>query len=423
MVIQGLTFLTRSGNAAVAARSLSQQRLFSVTSAVRDPTTTVQPPRPSEAKGGEAAAAVLGLGMPLASTEAANSSSSSSSSSKPRQGKSVMDLVGPQLSLMFNEIHTELDAEIRVKSDLNTLAKYYFDGQGKAIRPVIAMALAHAFNVNFNNTDNEVLQAKQRKVAIISEMIHTASLVHDDVIDKADTRRGKAAVTSLFSARQATLAGDYIIAIGSKLISQIRNEEVVVVLAQILKDLVQGEFQQLQVKKNETERFQLYLNKTFNKTASLIAYSCKANAILSRDNRQDGNLPINDNLVNAAYEYGRNLGIAFQLVDDLLDFVGSSKQLGKPAAADLKLGLATAPVLFASSKFPELEPMISRRFSQPGDVESAFRAVLESDGLDRTRELAQKHCNEALNALKFVQDSDYKSALIELAHITVSRIK
>jgi geranylgeranyl pyrophosphate synthase len=77
----------------------------------------------------------------------------------------------------------------------------------------------------------------------------------------------------------------------------------------------------------------------------------------------------------AAYSYGRNVGIAFQLVDDLLDFVSSSEQLGKPAAADLKLGLATAPVLFATTKYPELEEMIGRRFSQPGDVEQAFEMV------------------------------------------------
>merc|ERR1719474_2318497 len=106
------------------------------------------------------------------------------------------------------------------------------------------MTLAHAFNQDFQNRGAmeerklEALLWKQRKVAIISEMIHTASLVHDDVIDKADTRRGKAAVNTRFSTVQATMAGDYIIAIGSKLISRIRNEDVVIVLAQILADLV-----------------------------------------------------------------------------------------------------------------------------------------------------------------------------------------
>ena len=130
------------------------------------------------------------------------------------------------------------------------------------------------------------------------------------------------------------------------------------------------------------------------------------------------------NLVTAAYEYGRNIGIAFQLVDDLLDFVGSSQQLGKPAAgADLKLGLATAPVLFASVKFPELEPLIRRRFSQPGDVEAAFKTVTASDGLDRTKELAEKHCGEALASLKHVKDSVYKDALVNLATVVIGRIK
>jgi len=347
------------------------------------------------------------------------------------RSKSALELVGPELHDMFIEIHSELDKEIHHnQAELSTLAKYYFDGQGKAIRPVIAMTLAHAFNQDFQNRGAmeerklEALLWKQRRVAIISEMIHTASLVHDDVLDKADTRRGKAAVNTAFTAKKATYAGDYIIAVAAKLISQIRSEQVVKAVTQILADLVRGEFQQLQVKKAEAERFELYLNKTFNKTASLIAFSCKANAILARDHSDDPKSQANENLVNAAFEYGRNIGLAFQLVDDLLDFVGSSQQLGKPASgADLKLGLATAPVLFASVKFPELEPLIQRRFSNQGDVEAAFKMVIASDGLDRTKELAEKHCSEALNSIKHVSDSVYKDALVNLAEVVISRIK
>jgi len=332
-----------------------------------------------------------------------------------------MELVGPELHDMFTEIHSELDKEIHHnQAELSDLAKYYFDGKGKAIRPVIAMTLAHAFNHSQGVGSDESLLWKQRRVAIISEMIHTASLLHDDVLDKADTRRGKAAVNKIFTAKKATFAGDYIIAIASKLISQIRNEDVTVAVSQILADLVRGEFQQLQVKKAEAERFELYLHKTFNKTASLIAFTCKANAILTRDHSRSDN----DNLVTCAYEYGRNIGIAFQLVDDLLDFVGSSQQLGKPGqGADLKLGLATAPVLFASVKYPELEPLIRRRFGRPGDVEEAFKTVMASDGLDRTKELAEKHCGDALNSLKHIAPSLYKDALISLAQVVIGRIK
>ena len=104
-----------------------------------------------------------------------------------------------------------------------------------------------------------------------------------------------------------------------------------------------------------------------------IFFSCKANGLLASLYLTDPK-EIKDN-ADAAYEYGRNVGIAFQLVDDLLDFVSSSEMLGKPAAADLKLGLATAPVLFASKKYPELEDMIARRFNQKGDVEKAFQCV------------------------------------------------
>lgn len=125
---------------------------------------------------------------------------------------------------------------------------------------------------------------------------------------------------------------------------------------------------QLGSKKEENERFSHYIQKTFKKTASLIAYTCKAVTYLS---------DADQHLQKAAFEYGKNLGIAFQLVDDLLDFVSSQSELGKPAAADLKLGLATAPVLFACEKYPELNQLIMRRFSEPGDVEKAYEAVMK----------------------------------------------
>lgn len=349
--------------------------------------------------------------------------------------KVAMEIVKRQLVDMVNDIHKELDAELHFSfrdsdSELSQLSKYYFDGQGKAIRPVIALTLGHAFNQHLTNLNDvdvistrefQILERKQRQVSIISEMIHTASLVHDDVLDKADTRRGKAAVNQRWDGVRSAVAGDYMIAVACKLLAQTRNDEVVKVMAQVLADLVKGEFQQLQTVRDEEERFKLYLNKSFNKTASLMAYSCKANAILSFDYLNTSNYETCLS-PEEAYQYGRNLGIAFQLVDDLLDFRASSSQLGKPAAADLKLGLATAPVLFASTKFPELEPMIARRFSHPGDVETAFKAVFESDGLERTKYLATKHCKDAIRAIEPLTESVYKNSLIGLTETVLNRM-
>eukprot|EP00088_Acartia_fossae_P050831 TRINITY_DN5703_c0_g1_i12.p1 TRINITY_DN5703_c0_g1~~TRINITY_DN5703_c0_g1_i12.p1 ORF type:complete len:391 (-),score=106.99 TRINITY_DN5703_c0_g1_i12:428-1600(-) len=324
-------------------------------------------------------------------------------------------LVGPQLDTLIQDIHSELENHLEedTNKELSSLAKYYFDGKGKALRPVIALCTAHAFNKHTNTSDPKVLE-NQRQVALISEMIHTASLVHDDILDHAETRRGKDSVNIRWNLQKSTMAGDYILAVGSKLLAKTNNPQVIEILSQVLSDLVEGEFMQLQNKEDESERFEHYLNKSFNKTASLMAYSCKANAVLAGATKQD---------VENSYQYGRNIGIAFQLVDDLLDFVSSADQLGKPAAADLHLGLATAPVLFAARVHPELNILIQRRFAEPGDVEKAFQLVLDSSGLQETKDLAGSHCLKAVTALEHLTESDYKAGMINLCHQVLNRLK
>lgn len=196
--------------------------------------------------------------------------------------------------------------------------------------------------------------------------------------------------------------------------ARIRNEDVIAILSNVFNDLVLGEFMQLGSKENEDERFAHYLLKTFKKTASLIAYSCKAVTVLSGGNEA---------LQEIAFQYGRNVGIAFQLVDDLLDFVSSQSTMGKPTAADLKLGLATAPVLFACEKFPELHALIMRRFSEPGDVAIALDAVMKSDGLEQTRFLAHQHCLEAIRCIEQLCPSGEQKALIALTDLVLNRVK
>lgn len=257
------------------------------------------------------------------------------------------------------------------------------------------------------------VEANQRKVAIIAEMIHTASLVHDDILDHAETRRGKVSVNLKWNSRKSTMTGNYIMAVSSILLSETGNQQVVSILSQVLSDLVQGEFMQLQTKQDEEDRFEDYITKSFNKTASLMAYSCQANAVLAEASKEE---------VEAAFQYGKHLGIAFQLVDDLLDFVSSADMLGKPAAADLHLGLATAPVLFASKEFPQLNEMINRRFSEKGDVEEAFRLVLASSGLEQTRNLARGHCKDAITSISSLTPSPYRGALVGLCDKVLNRL-
>ena len=182
-------------------------------------------------------------------------------------------------------------------------------------------------------------------------MYHTASLFHDDVIDHATSRRGRDAVNQVWGEKSAIAAGDYAMAISNKILAEIGDPEVVRSMSSIIHCLVLGEFQQMSPNSKEGKRLRLanhldsYLEKTFNKTASLMAYSSQAVAQLAVVAAADAehissssSSSSNDSwLIRQSYLYGKNLGIGFQLMDDLLDFEASEEELGKPAAgADLK---------------------------------------------------------------------------------------
>ncbi|XP_060149237.1 all trans-polyprenyl-diphosphate synthase PDSS1 isoform X2 [Globicephala melas] len=270
------------------------------------------------------------------------------------------------------------------------------------------------FGTSKISSSKQNVQASQRAIALIAEMIHTASLVHDDVIDDASSRRGKHTVNKIWGEKKAVLAGDLILSAASIALARIGNTTVVSILTQVIEDLVRGEFLQLGSKENENERFAHYLEKTFKKTASLIANSCKAVSVLGCPD------PV---VHEIAYQYGKNVGLAFQLIDDVLDFTSCSDRMGKPTSADLKLGLATGPVLFACQQFPEMNAMIMRRFSSPGDVDRARQYVLQSDGVQQTTYLAQRYCREAVREISKLRPSPERDALIQLSEIVLTRDK
>ncbi|XP_060016587.1 all trans-polyprenyl-diphosphate synthase PDSS1 isoform X5 [Lagenorhynchus albirostris] len=305
--------------------------------------------------------------------------------SRTRSGEKYTDpfnLGWRDLKGLYEDIRKELFIST---TELKDMCEYYFDGKGKAFRPIIVVLMARACNIHHNNSRN--VQASQRAIALIAEMIHTASLVHDDVIDDASSRRGKHTVNKIWGEKKAVLAGDLILSAASVALARIGNTTVVSILTQVIEDLVRGEFLQLGSKENENERFAHYLEKTFKKTASLIANSCKA------------------------------------LIDDVLDFTSCSDRMGKPTSADLKLGLATGPVLFACQQFPEMNAMIMRRFSSPGDVDRARQYVLQSDGVQQTTYLAQRYCREAVREISKLRPSPERDALIQLSEIVLTREK
>lgn len=293
---------------------------------------------------------------------------------------------------------------------LDTVAKYYTQSEGKHIRPLIVLLMSRATalmpksprrnlysskasidepispsailsDVNpstpttnpltyslssYSSSESDILPS-QRRLAEITELIHTASLLHDDVIDHSEARRGSPSANLAFGNKMAVLAGDFLLGRASVALARLRNSEVIELLATVIANLVEGEFMQLKNTARDEENptwtedtITYYLQKTYLKSASLISKSCRAAALLGGS---DGMT------VEAAYAYGKNLGLAFQLVDDMLDYTISGKELGKPAGADLELGLATAPLLFAWKQNRELGALVGRKFAEKGDVE------------------------------------------------------
>ncbi|KAF9365435.1 coq1 putative hexaprenyl diphosphate synthase [Mortierella sp. NVP85] len=393
-----------------------------------------------------------------------------------KKGGPIVDtkeLVGDDLKDLKNNIRNLLGSGHPM---LDTVSKYYFQADGKHIRPLIILLIAQATSLapkkvhvkikdsyeeidtpiselnNFHiptlssnhqnssgssdqssfNTINPIYAPRihqpdqtfilpsQRRLGEIVEMIHTASLLHDDVIDMADKRRNLPSANESFGNKMAVLGGDFLLARASIALARLRNHEVTELISTVIANLVEGEFMQLRNGQVENGRnrkmttFEYYMEKTYMKTASLISKSCRSSAVLGG---------ASDEVCDIAYTYGKNIGLAFQLVDDMLDFTVSSEEIGKPAGADLKLGLATAPVLFAWEEYPELGKLIKRNFDQEGDVETAWNLVLKSQGIAQTRRLAQIHCQKAVAAISQLPDSQAKTALIQLTEKVIDRKK
>lgn len=258
------------------------------------------------------------------------------------------------------------------------------------------------------------LTPRHRRLAEITEMIHTASLVHDDVVDEAELRRQVATVNSLFGNRVAVLAGDFLFAQSSWYLANLDNLQVVKLLSEVIRDFAEGEIQQGLSCFDTNVSLEKYLQKSYFKTASLIANSAKAAAILS---------DAGEGIANQIYSYGRNIGLAFQIVDDILDFTSPTEVLGKPAGSDLACGNLTAPVLFAMEEKPSLSILIEREFSEEGDLDQALALVYDSNGIEKARDLAHQHSQLALKELQYLPSCPATDSLRELTDYVLSRIK
>ncbi|KAG4960671.1 Solanesyl diphosphate synthase 1 [Glycine soja] len=317
------------------------------------------------------------------------------------------EVVADDLLTLNKNLQSIVGAENPV---LMSAAEQIFSAGGKRMRPALVFLVSRATAELLGLKE---LTAKHRRLAEIIEMIHTASLIHDDVLDESDLRRGKKTVHQMFGTRVAVLAGDFMFAQSSWYLANLENIQVIKLISQVIKDFASGEIKQASSLFDCDVQLDEYLIKSYYKTASLIAASTKGAAIFSG---------ADSSVTEKMYEYGRNLGLSFQVVDDILDFTQSAEQLGKPAGSDLAKGNLTAPVIFALEKEPKLRDIIESEFSEVGSLEEAINLVKSCGGIERAQELAKEKADLAIQSLQCLPQSVFRLALEDMVAYNLQRI-
>ncbi len=275
---------------------------------------------------------------------------------------------------------------------------------GKGIRPALTLlsGKSHKYNLTY-----------LLPMAVSVELMHTATLIHDDAIDKALTRRGQATINSIWGDEIAILMGDYLFAKAGESVADTRTPRVIKLFSQTLATISSGEIGQFRGAFNLDQSRENYFHRIYSKTASLFSLSTQSGAILSKAPEES---------VTVMKEYGDNLGIAFQIVDDILDFTSTEEAMGKPVGSDLTQGTLTLPAMLLMERYPDDNPI--ERLFETGDrsnVAQAIEMVLNSTIIDECYKTASEYCKRACKNLNLLPDTVSRQALYDLAEYVVKQ--
>jgi octaprenyl-diphosphate synthase len=295
-----------------------------------------------------------------------------------------------------------------LKSDvvlINQLGFYIVNSGGKRLRPLLVLLAAKALGYQGN---------AHHTLAAVIEFIHTATLLHDDVVDASDLRRGKETANALFGNEASVLTGDFLYSRAFQMMVRVNSMSVMNLLADTTNLIAEGEVLQL-MNCNEPDISEAdYYEVIRRKTAILFAAACELGAIIAGKEEQR----------QAMYDYGLNLGMAFQVVDDLLDYISSAEEMGKNVGDDLAEGKPTLPIMYAMKHGSESQASIIRNAIEQGDasqIELILEAIEQTGALDYCRQQARGFTEQAVNALVKLPESDFKAAFVQLAELALMR--
>ncbi|WP_026689482.1 heptaprenyl diphosphate synthase component II [Alteribacter aurantiacus] len=305
-------------------------------------------------------------------------------------------------------IEKELEQNIGAKHPiLKEASTNLLKAGGKRIRPVFVLLAGQFGDYELNEIKN---------VAVPLELIHMASLVHDDVIDNAELRRGKKTIKSKWDNRVAMYTGDFMFARAVELAANSKNNEVHDIISDAMVEMCIGEVEQIRDQYNWNQGLRTYLRRIKRKTALLIAVSCELGAVAANTDPETR---------RKLKMFGHYVGMAFQVTDDILDFVGTEKELGKPAGSDLKQGNVTLPALYAMEKEPSLKTRIIATVKENDlgatEIESIISAIKKTGAIAYSKQFSDRYLEKARHSLADLPDIHAKTALLQIADYIGSR--
>ena len=301
-------------------------------------------------------------------------------------------------------IQKQVDSEVSL---INQLGFYIVNSGGKRLRPLLTVLAARALDIQTE---------QHHTLAAIIEFIHTATLLHDDVVDESTMRRGKETANAVFGNQASVLVGDFLYTRSFQMMVSLKRMRVMEILSDATNVIAEGEVLQLMNCNDPDTSEENYMQVIYSKTARLFEAATLLAAVLTgQDNK----------IEKAMQDYGKYLGTAFQLVDDILDYAADSEDLGKNVGDDLAEGKPTLPLLYAMWHGNKSQSVMIKEAIETGDGMDKFsliiQAMQQTGALEYTKQLALDAADKAIAALTPLPESPYKQALIALAHISVER--
>jgi len=290
---------------------------------------------------------------------------------------------------------------------VDLVARYIIRQKGKKIRPLLVLLSA---KISGGVTD------RTYRGATLVELLHTATLIHDDVVDDANKRRGMWSINALFKNKVAVLMGDYLLSRGLMISVDGKDYDFLGVTTNAVKRMSEGELLQIQKTRKLDIDEETYFKVISDKTASLLETCCSLGAMSTTDNKD---------YIEAMRNFGHSLGMSFQIRDDILDYEGKSNLIGKPVGGDIKEKKITLPLIYSLNKVSKSEASRIRKILKNGNdktkVKDVMQFVHENNGIDYALKVAQKYSDEAKNSLNIFPDSDTKSSMQQLVDFVTQR--